>query len=432
MLALAFAFGLAIYSSAAAESGSTWTAAASALGALALAGWVAITIVPGLARRSPLRWLTFQMNFKVTREGVVFLLCIFVVALAALNTGNNLLFLILGCLLAGILLSGVLSTITLAGIELQLDLPEHVFAGEPASAVVKLSNLKQMLPSFALRVAGETSRNKGKAAPTLKLNARVALLNKPVYFPFIPRGQSVRNRVEMLFPRRGIYSQDALSLRSRFPFGFLEKSRKIPAKAEVIVYPSVEETDEFFEILPLLSGELESYHRGRGDDLYAIRDAVTSDNARFVDWKASAKSGGLKVKEYAREEERRVVLAIDPFVSADDSLMNESGARKASEKFERAVSFCACLAWHFHEIESVIGFRTAGGEVPLGPAVENVYDILHELAVIEPCKREPGRDFLRELAGDSQVFKIVLTSQARGSIPTALWSSAYVVFFDSL
>ncbi len=432
MVALAFAFGLAIYSSAAAETGAVWTAAISALGALGLAGWVAVTIVPALARRSPLRWLTFQMNYRVTREGLVFLVGIFVVALAALNTGNNLLFLILGCLLAGILLSGVLSSITLAGVELQLELPEHIFAGEPARAVVELRNLKRMLSSFALRVVAEIPKNKRKGKPQKKMDSRVALLDRPVYFPFIPHGQAVKNRVELLFPRRGIFHQETLSLSSRFPFGLLEKSRKLPAKVEMAVYPSVEPTDEFFEILPLLSGELESYHRGLGHDLYAIRDGVSTDSARFVDWKASAKSGGLKVKEYAREEERRVLIALDPFMIAGQSPADESEALIHREKFERAVSFCACLAWHFHEIESVIGFRTADLAVPLGPAAENVYDVLRQLAAIEPHESEAGRNFLRELAGDSQVFKIVLTSQARGSIPTELWSTSYIVFFDSL
>ncbi len=154
MFALALAFGLAIYSGAAAQTGARWVAGITALSALALAGWVAITIVPALARRSTLRWLTYHVSYRVTREGIVYLAGIFIVAVAALNTGNNLLFLVLGCMLAGIVLSGILSRITLTGIELQLELPEHVFAGEPAPAVVELTNFKRMLPSFALCVTG--------------------------------------------------------------------------------------------------------------------------------------------------------------------------------------------------------------------------------------------------------------------------------------
>jgi uncharacterized protein (DUF58 family) len=420
MIALVVAFGLAIYSGAAAQTGAEWTAVVAAVVALGLAGWVALTIVPALARRTPLRWLAYQVNYRMTREGMVYLAGILVVTAAALNTGNNLLFLILGCMLAGIVISGILSRVTLTGIELDLDLPGHVFAGKPAPAVIELKNLKQTLPSFALRVMSIPNADDKSAAAG-------ALLKYPIYFPYLARKQSVRTRVDLLFEKRGVYKQEALALRSRFPFGFLEKTRKLPARAEINVYPAIEPTETFYEILPLLSGELESYQRGRGHDLYAIRDFVSTDGARFVDWKASAKSGELKVREFAREDERRVLLALDPHLFAQASAAGEAAAQ-----FERAVSFCACLAWHFYEIDSVIGFRTPGADVSLRPAAENVYDILRQLSTIQPSEAGSSRDFLKQLANEQNVFKIVLTSQPRGSIPTALWTSAYMVFFDSL
>lgn len=412
MVALAVAFGLAIYSGAAAQVGAVWAAGAAAIAALGLAGWVAVTIVPALARRARIPWIATRVDYRMTREGAIFLVAVFVVALAAMNTGNNLLFLILGCLLAAIIASGVVSRATISGIELELELPDHVFAGVPAPAVIELRNLKHTLPSFALTVVNLPAPKKNSAPAT-------ALLDRPVYFPYLPRRQSVRNHVELLFPRRGIYRQDALGLRSRFPFGFLEKTRRLPAEAEVVVFPSIQATDTFYEVLPLLSGELESYQRGRGHDLYAIRNFVETDNARFVDWKATAKSGALKVREFAREDERRVLIALDT-------------APASAEKFERAVSFCACLAWHFYELESVIGFRAPQSEIPLGPAADNVYDVLRQLAAIEPAASKPTRDFLNELAAEPDVFKIVLTSRPRGSIPTSLWTSSYIVFFDSL
>ena len=120
MVALAAALFLALYSGAATEGGHLLVAGISALAALALAGWVALTIVPVLARRTPLRWLSYQIDYKLTREGMVYLGGVFVVALAALNTGNNLLFMILGCLLGGVLISGLLSRLVLSGIDVRL------------------------------------------------------------------------------------------------------------------------------------------------------------------------------------------------------------------------------------------------------------------------------------------------------------------------
>ena len=88
--ALTVALLLALYSGAAAELGQIALASTSALAALAVAGWVAVTLVPVLAKRTPLRWIGYKMEYRVTRHGWVYISGIILVALAALNTGNNL------------------------------------------------------------------------------------------------------------------------------------------------------------------------------------------------------------------------------------------------------------------------------------------------------------------------------------------------------
>ena len=430
--ALAGALVLALYSSVAAEDGRVWAAALSALSALAVSAWVAFTLVPALARRTPLRWLAYRLDYRVTREGIVYLAGIFVIALAALNTGNNLLFMTLACLLAGILISGIISQIALSGVELRLDLPEHIFAGQPVLALAELANHKQTLPSFSLRLVGAVSSRKER--PGASRRARGAALSQnptpageilttAVYFPYLPRQQKVQQAVELMFPQRGIYRQDALGLQTRFPFGFLEKTRQVESQMEAVVYPSVAPSEEFYEILPLVTGELESFTRGRGHDLYSIRDYQTSDSARHVDWKASARTGSLQVREFAREDERRVLLVLDPAVPLDGK---PPEFRRAI--FERGVALCASLAWHFYEINSVLAFRSAAFETPMAPAGEVIYEILRHLASAAPADSDRG--LLGDLLELPQTFKIILTAQPRGSIPTSLWSTSYIAFLD--
>jgi uncharacterized protein (DUF58 family) len=416
MALLSLAMLLALASAAAAERARVWTAGVLALAALGLAAWVAVRIVPQLARRTGLGWLRFRVRYRLTREGVVYLVLVFVIILAALNTGNNLLFMILASLLAGILVSGVLSRMTLTGIELRFDAPEHIFAGQPVMAAVELRNHKQMLPSFSLRV-GHDPKSK---AP--------AILAQPVYFPYIPRRQSARQSVELRFPRRGLYRQESFAVSTRFPFGFLEKTRPVEMPREILVYPAVEPTEEFYEALPMLTGERESYQRGRGHDLYSIREYVPTDSARFVDWKASARTGSLKVREFTREDERRVLLALDPYLNAAGG----ASAAELEEKFDRAVTLAACLAWHFYKTGAEMGFRTAGLALPMAPAAEIIYDVLGALALVAPLPAERDGRFLAELAESSEHFQIVLTSRPHGSIPTSLWTTAWMVFFDSL
>jgi uncharacterized protein (DUF58 family) len=427
MVALAVALALALYSTAAAETGHLWMAGGSALAALGLSIWVGVTIVPALARRTPLRWLAFHIDYKLTREGVVYVTGVFVIALAALNTGNNLLFMVLASMLAGIIVSGILSSIVLTGIVLKLELPEHIFAEKPVLATLEIVNEKLTLPSFSLRVAGAPGK-----IPAGKMQAEAEqILTRPVYFPFIPKKRSAQQQVELTFPRRGVYQQNALGITTKFPFGFLQKTRRVDSKMEIVVYPRVAPTEEFYEILPLISGEIESFYRGRGHDLYSIRDYVTTDSARYVDWKATAKTGDLKVREFTREDERRVMLVLDPF-GAEGSGSAKIPADSFAEKFERAVTLAACLAWHFYEIDSEMQFRTDRMGTAMAASNEIIYDVLRELAFI---KQKPGAGdgkFLEALTDEPDLFKIILTSQARGSIPTGLWTSSYFVFIQSL
>src|SRR4029077_16670138 len=72
MLGLSFALVIALFSAAAAQAGRIAVAAGATAVALGLAGWVAITIVPALARRTSLRWFVYQVDYKLTREGIIY------------------------------------------------------------------------------------------------------------------------------------------------------------------------------------------------------------------------------------------------------------------------------------------------------------------------------------------------------------------------
>ena len=421
--ALSVALLLAIYSGAAGEMGHVGLAASSALLALVVAAWVGITLVPTLARRTPLRWLRYKMEYKISREGWTYIGGVILVALAALNTGNNLLFLILASLIAVILMSGILSSITLSGVNVRLELPEHIFAKETVRAAVELENEKLTLPSFSLRV--EAVRTKNEAVSSI--------LEMPVFFPYVRKRDRVQQNVPMMFPRRGLFRQDAFRIVTRFPFGFLQKARRVDLKTEALVYPSVEPTNELVDILPGLQGALESLSKGRGQDLYALRDYMANDSVRHVHWKASARSGSLMVREFTREDDCRVLLVLDPHIRAIGSGQKDSQATaEASELFERAVSLCAALAWHFRERNAHMQFRSAGMETPLAPAEEIIFAVLRHLALAVPLPPEASYALMSELTAAPNLFKIIVTGQPRGSIPASLWHSSYVIFLDDL
>ena len=423
MATLAVAMVLALFSAAVAQEGRIKMATAAAFAALTLAGWVAVSFVPALARRTSLRWikLLFRIDYKLNREGIVYLAVVLILILAAINTGNNLLFLLLGCLIAGILISWFLSWAVLSGIEMRLELPDRLFAEQPVLATVELRNEKEHWPSLSIRVQGDDT----EARPG-------EILVQPVYFPYISKNSSARQKVQLVFPRRGVYRQDAFSIRTRFPFGLFDKGHRVDSPVEVVVYPHIEPAEQTYEILPLISGEMASFYRGRGHDLHSIRQYQPQDSARFVDWKISAKTGSLKVREYSREDERRLMLVLDPLVGPPRANLGKLGDAEHSERFERAVSLTASIAWHFQEINAVMQFRTDRMATLMAPAGEIIYEILRELAFIQPDTSESGGGFLDELAAETEVFKIVLTRREQRSIPSQLWSSSYFIFFDSI
>ena len=242
------------------------------------------------------------------------------------------------------------------------------------------------------------------------------------YFPFLPPQSDASADLELRFDQRGRYREDSFGLATRFPFAFLTKTRHVSLPREVLVYPRIDATDEVFEVLPLVRGEWESFVRGRGSDLYMIREYMPEDSARHVDWKATAKSGSLKVREFAREDERKLCIAFD----------NPEPGRISERAYEKAVDLAASLAWHFSTQEAQVSFV-----VPGRPRTRDLHEFLAWLAVIEPGMagiRKRGRTRPRTMVlhemnlGGSDDYNIVITARQRGTLPTALWNSSYFIF----
>jgi hypothetical protein len=176
-----------------------------------------------------------------------------------------------------------------------------------------------------------------------------------------------------------------------------------------MVFPSVEPTDELFEVLPLITGEFESFVRGRGFDLYRIRNYGPEDSARHVDWKASAKAGSLLVREFTREDERKLRIVFD----------NPAPDVVTDVAYERAVSLAASLAWHFAATQAQLSFAAPGCD----PGAD-IYGFLGYLADVKP---QPSPSVLETLSL-SDDYNLVFTARARGSIPTPLWARSYFLF----
>src|ERR1700756_227051 len=152
LVGLGLAFAAALFSTVSRESGNVWATLVLASAALILATLVGLTTVPHLARRVVVLRLRDAVDYEVTRAGIVYVIATLLIGIAALNTGNNLLYIVVAAMLAAILVSGIVSAIVLRELELDVRLPQHVFAGPPVLGRILLLNPRRWLPSFSIHV----------------------------------------------------------------------------------------------------------------------------------------------------------------------------------------------------------------------------------------------------------------------------------------
>src|SRR5437660_979264 len=212
VVGLALAFFAALLSTVARESGNLAATTLFASTALLLAGAVGWTTVPYLTRRVAGGRLRNAFDYEITREGIAYLGVALVIGVAALNTNNNLLFIVLAAMIAAIAVSGFASAAVLRGLELDIVLPETAFAGRPIVARIRLVNPRRWIPAFSVSLAVASSKKKkpkwrwqkteftfpkrhawlrlpdytlGRKAPAAK---PPEIFDRPVYFTYIPSG----------------------------------------------------------------------------------------------------------------------------------------------------------------------------------------------------------------------------------------------------
>jgi len=79
-------------------------------------------------------------GIRVTNFGLGYILMCLVVAIAATNTGNNGLYLVLAAMLSAMIVSGILSRRNVRGVRCELQTAGEVIATRPAWLKVKLEN----------------------------------------------------------------------------------------------------------------------------------------------------------------------------------------------------------------------------------------------------------------------------------------------------
>jgi uncharacterized protein (DUF58 family) len=327
---------------------------------------------------------------RVTRGGLLFMLAALLIGMAALLTANNLLFLIVAAMFSTLMVSNFISRLSLAGLELDLLLPEPISARLKLAGRVHVRNSKRWMSAFSVHLSGSSES-----------------VLSPLYFPVIPGRRALEEIVEVRFEKRGVHRESSFRFSTSFPFGFLERRAEVNLPREVLVYPSIEAQPGFEELLAAIRGDLEVRQRGLGRDFYRIRPYEALESARHLDWKASAHTGELQVREFAREQERLLEIVLDSETPAGHQAW-----------FEQAVDCCAFLAWRVAERGARMRFRSQEFDVII-PDMADVYAILRFLALVSPAPDKPPL-----IPDDDNSYQIVFTAADPERMAELGWTRA--------
>lgn len=304
-------------------------------------------------------------RLKFTREGKFFVGITLGVGFAAINTANNLLYLLLGMLLALIVVSGLMSELSLRDLTVGRRLPLRAQVGRAHLVEIEVFNHKGRIPSYAIEVEDlRSGQPADKRCFFLKISPKSAQVAAYRRTP----------------AKRGRDIHVGFRIATRFPFGLFEKSREVPAEGELVIYPAVDPV-----LLPTsppgrLAGADGTVGRGHGEDFLGLRLMREGEDPRDIHWRKTAAAGQRVMRERAREARPNVKLPLDV-------LRPSNAGEEWDLAFERRIRDLASRAVaHLKRGDTVVVTTNAGGGARADRSV-GADPILRYLALVEAMPR---------------------------------------------
>jgi uncharacterized protein (DUF58 family) len=327
------------------------------------------------ALRPSFRRRFWPRKLKFTREGKYFLGITLGVGFAAINTGNNLLYLMLGMMLSLIIVSGVMSELSLRTLTVKRRLPARAQVGRHHLVEIEVFNNKARVPSYAIEVED--------------LRAGQPADKRCFFLKISPRSTQIA-AYRRAPNRRGLERHTGFRIATRFPFGLFEKSREVEAPDELVIYPAVDPVRLPQRGRGETAGDAGPLGRGSGEEIYALRPMRQGEDPRDIYWRKCTIPGQLILRERAREMRHDVEFVID----------NVRGATPAEpqpdDPFERRIREVASHAVAHIKRGDRVTVSTTGGERAASDRSRGIDPVLRFLALLGQVdeaapKRRRGR-----------------------------------------
>lgn len=242
-------------------------------------------------------------RIRVTSGGLAFTLGTTAVGFAAMNTGNNLLYLLLGSMLGFIAVSGWLSEQAIRGLRVERRGPRSVTVGHDLRLFYEVTNRKKRLPSMAIGISE-------------------AGLPETAFLAHVAAGERETARSVNSFVRRGTYPLGTVTLSTGFPFGLFTKERDLEIPGEIVVWPRtdrrVREPSPGAGRVPRIGMAARGTSGARGE-YRSLRAYRVGDDSRDIHWKSSARLREPVLREYERDGAETRWLCLDTRGPADDA-----------------------------------------------------------------------------------------------------------------
>lgn len=348
---------------------------------------------PSRLRQRWKRWTRPPRRLSFTTSGKYFVLLTLGIGFGAVNTGDNLLFLLLGMMLSLILASGVLSEAVIRKLHARRSAPARSFAGHIAPGSFHLHNPGGW-PALSIEIAERRAHGLSGPLAGQKLGPdpipwwkfwRRAHKEDPARRD-IARAYTMRieSQTRQQLPARyfiatrGRFKLPGLDIITRFPFGLFEKRRELDLSDELIVYPAARESKDWLADVHARFGDVARNKRGFGEDFFGLRDYQPGEDQRLIHWKSTARRGEVVVRETEQLDQRAIEVC----------LLNATG-RPAHQRHQLAPLFETGLERTVGLIQSLlasgwrVGLRTLDSYIPADDASNHIDRMLTELALVE-------------------------------------------------
>lgn len=308
--------------------------------------------------RTGLRTLSTRRSIRLTSDGTRFLLFTLAISIAAINTGNNLFYLLLATMLSLVVVSGLLSEQCLRRLVFHRHVPDLITANDPATVSISITNRNRRIPSFSVRVLDVMEGRD---------------VERGLFIRELPARRSILLSYSLLATKRGRLRIDQIRAETLFPFGLFLKRALYSVETNILVGPPIKPLSLRFVDDLISEGQGQSLpRRGHGTQLYNLRHYRAGDDSRTIHWMTTARTSQLIVRETEAEDQRRIIVVLSCI--APEHL---------DQLFERCITFIGSLLWHLskrnYPLRLVAGVEDSG----LGTGSEHLLAMMRLLATCE-------------------------------------------------